>query len=481
MISNLDNEKFIVNNDQKIEHGMKKIDINMNKIVFVVSENNKKLVGSLSDGDIRRYLLRKGDIKDTISKACNKNPIFARESYLNSDLERILKNKSNILIPVINNERRIVRIINQSNSNPYPIYKPFLCGNEMEYVIDCLDTNWISSQGKYVRKFESQFDNLLNDKFTSISVCNGTAALFLALKAFGIGKDDKVAVPLITFAATANAVLHTGAEPVFVDIDKDTWCLDPNQLRETIKLGIKAFISVDLFGNSCNSKALRKIADESNIFFIEDAAEALGTKYQGEHIGNLSDAVTFSFFGNKTVTTGEGGMVSFKLNKFAEKARILRDHGMDPNRKYWHTIIGYNLRITNIQSAIGVAQMERLDKIIEQKVTINNYYKKYLSPEFIPQKEEFDTRSTWWLNSFLLPKSIIRDKFIEICKQHDLDVRPGFYMLNQMPCFENYSTVSQSISSDIHKRIICFPSFISISESDIKEISKIANNALSIS
>ena len=481
MISNFTNENFIVNSDQKIEYGMKKIDLNMNKIVFVLSEKNQKLVGTLSDGDIRRYLLRKGDIKDPISKACNKNPIFAKESNLKEDLKKILKNKSHFLIPVINEERRIVKIINQSNSNAYPIYKPYLCGNEMEYVIDCLDTNWISSQGKYVRKFESQFDNLFDNEFTSISVCNGTAALFLALKTFGIGTGDKVAVPLITFAATANAVLQAGAEPVFVDIDKDTWCLDPNQLKQAIKLGIKAFISVDLFGNSCNSKALRKIADESNILFIEDAAEALGTKYQGKHIGILSDAVTFSFFGNKTVTTGEGGMVSFKLNKFAEKARILRDHGMDPNRKYWHKVIGYNFRITNIQSAIGVAQMERLDTIIESKININKYYKKYLSTHFKPQKEESATKSTWWLNSFLLPKGINRDKFIQECKKNNLDIRPGFYMLNQMPCFENYSTISQSVSSNIYKRIICFPSFISISESGIKEISKIANKVLGIS
>ena len=166
---------------------------------------------------------------------------------MNEDLKNILRNKSNFLIPVINEERQIVKIVNQSNANAYPIYKPFLCGNEMEYVIDCLDTNWISSQGKYVRKFESQFDNLFDNEFTSISVCNGTAALFLALKTFGIGTGDKVAVPLITFAATANAVLQTGAEPIFVDVDKDTWCLDPNELKKAIKLGIKAFISVDLF------------------------------------------------------------------------------------------------------------------------------------------------------------------------------------------------------------------------------------------
>ena len=186
MISNFANENFLVNSDQKIEYGMKKIDINMNKIVFVISEKNQKLVGTLSDGDIRRYLLRKGDLKDPISKACNNNPIFARESNLKEDLKKIFKNKSHFLIPVINEEKRVVSIINQSKTNAYPIYKPFLCGNEMEYVIDCLDTNWISSQGKYVRKCESQFDNLFDNKFTSISVCNGTAALFLALKTFAL-------------------------------------------------------------------------------------------------------------------------------------------------------------------------------------------------------------------------------------------------------------------------------------------------------
>lgn len=481
MDSKLIDDNFLIYSTQMILEGMEKINLNMNKIVFVISKEDQKLVGTLSDGDIRRYLLRKGNINDLVFNACNKKPIFIRENNLEQDLKFFLKQKSNLLIPVINSKGKIIKIINKAKDTAYPIYKPFLCGNEMEYVIDCLDTNWISSQGKYVKKFESQFDELFDEEFTSVSVCNGTAALFLALKSFGIGVGDKVAVPLITFAATANAVIHTGAEPVFIDIDRDTWCLDPNELKKTTKIGIKAFISVDLFGNSCNSKALRDIADEKNILFIEDAAEALGTKYKSRHIGSLSDAVTFSFFGNKTVTTGEGGMVSFRSKQFAEKARIIRDHGMDPERKYWHNLVGYNLRITNIQSAIGVAQMEKLDNIVQSKININKLYRKYLNPKFVTQKEELETKSSFWLNSFLLPPNICREKFIAKCNKNKLDIRPGFYMLNQMPCFKNYLTISQNIALEISTRIICFPSFLSISESDVQQISKVANNALEVS
>lgn len=481
MDSKLIDDNFLIYGTQKILEGMEKINLNMNKIVFVISNEDQRLVGTLSDGDIRRYLLRKGKIHDPILNACNKKPIFVRENNLEQDLESILKKKSNLLIPVTNIDGKIIKIINKANETAYPIYKPFLCGNEMEYVIDCFDTNWISSQGRYVKKFERQFDELFEEEFNSVSVCNGTAALFLALKSFGIGSGDKVAVPLITFAATANAVIHTGAEPVFVDIDRDTWCLDPKELEKTVKLGIKAFISVDLFGNSCNSKALRDIANQANILFIEDAAEALGTRYQNKHIGSLSDAVTFSFFGNKTVTTGEGGMVSFRSKHFAEQARIIRDHGMDPKRKYWHNLVGYNLRITNIQSAIGVAQMEKLENIVQSKIIINKLYKKYLNPKFVSQKEEFDTKSSYWLNSFLLPPNTCRESFIKKCNEDKLDIRPGFYMLNQMPCFKNYLTTSQNISLEISKRIICFPSFLSISESDVQQISKVANNALKVS
>ena len=239
-----------------------------------------------------------------------------------------------------------------SRSHVLPVMEPSLNGNELQYVIDCIKTGWISSQGLYVKRFEAEFASYLGVP-EAVSCANGTVALHLALAALGIGAGDEVIVPDLTFAASINAVLHSGATPVLVDVRRDTWTIDTDSLQSLMTPRTRAIMPVHLYGRASHMDELRAIAKAHGVLLIEDAAEALGASYRGAMLGSLGDAGTFSFFGNKLITTGEGGMVVYRDAKAAARARILRDHGMDPKRRYWHLEVGYNYRLTNCRRRLA--------------------------------------------------------------------------------------------------------------------------------
>jgi perosamine synthetase len=242
----------------------------------------------------------------------------------------------------------------------YPVYQPSLSGNEKKYVIECIDSTWISSKGKFINEFEKKFADYLGVEYAA-SVSNGTVALHVALLALGIGPGDEVIVPTFTYIASVNSITYTGATPVFVDSDASTWQMDIADTRKKITPKTKAILAVHLYGHPCEIEELRKIADENKIFLIEDTAEALGSEYEGRKVGTFGDISTFSFFGNKTITTGEGGMVVTNDKELYEKCVHIKGQGLAKDAEYWHDIIGYNYRMTNICAAIGLAQLERVE------------------------------------------------------------------------------------------------------------------------
>jgi len=244
-----------------------------------------------------------------------------------------------------------------------PVANPVLNGNEKKYVLDCLESTWISSSGKYVKRFEEGFANYCCVKH-ALSCCNGTVALHLALLALGVGPEDEVIVPTLTFVATTNAVSYCGARPVFIDVDQETWNIDPALIEEKITTRTKGIIAVHLYGHPVDMDPIISIAFNHNLFVIEDAAEAHGAKYKGRMIGSISDIATFSFYGNKIITTGEGGMVVTSDDTLANKINQLKESGMDPDKRYWFPTIGYNYRMTNVAAAIGLAQLEKIDEHI---------------------------------------------------------------------------------------------------------------------
>ncbi|NQU99168.1 MAG: DegT/DnrJ/EryC1/StrS aminotransferase family protein, partial [Parcubacteria group bacterium] len=240
------------------------------------------------------------------------------------------------------------------------VSKPSLGREELNNVMEAIKSSWISSKGKFITEFEENFAEYCGVKY-GIATANGTVALHLALKALKISKGDEVIVPDLTFIATANVVTYCNAKPIFIDSNPDYWCIDPEKIEEKITTKTKAIIPVHLYGHPCDMDAITKIAKKYGLYVIEDAAEAHGAGYKGKKVGSFGDISCFSFYGNKIITTGEGGMCLTNNQKLAERMKILRDHGMSPDKRYWYDVIGFNYRMTNIQAAIGVAQLKKID------------------------------------------------------------------------------------------------------------------------
>ena len=352
-----------------------------------------------------------------------------------------------------------------------PVYEPLLTGNELTYVSDCIQSGWISSLGKYIAQFEILFAEFCGTRH-AVAVSSGTTALHLALVSLGIGPGDEVIVPTLTFVATANAVRYTGATPVFVDSELDTWNIDPARIADGITPHTRAIIPVHVYGHPADMQPILELARKHNLFVIEDAAEAHGAEYKGKRVGSLGLLNTFSFYGNKIITTGEGGMLTTDDDGLAEHARFLRDHAMSPEKRYWHTEVGYNYRITNLQAAVGVAQMERIDEFIQRKRWIAQAYNDYLHniPGIILPPEASWARSVYWMYSVLFTDEfpINRDEAGRQLKQQGIDNRPFFYPIHIMPPYQQDLDLPNAIYLSQHG--INLPSAATLTEEDIQRV-----------
>jgi len=353
----------------------------------------------------------------------------------------------------------------------YPVYQPSLSGNEKKYVMECLDSTWISSKGKFINQFEESFSEYLGIKY-SAAVSNGTVALHVALLALGIGKDDEVIVPTFTYIASVNAIHYTGAEPVFVDSKDDTWQMDPKDVKKKITSKTKAVMAVHLYGHTCQMYELVKICKENNLYLIEDTAEAFGSKYAGKFAGTFGDISTFSFFGNKTITTGEGGMVSTNNKELYDLVLRLKGQGLAAGKEYFHDIVGYNYRMTNICAAIGCAQLESATGIITKKREIANWYNNELNDQPLQlHKEAKDVFHTYWMYTVMVDDTENRDKLRTFLKEKGIETRPAFYPVHQMPMYYKES-VSFPVAESLAINGINLPSYPELNESDVKYISE---------
>jgi len=354
-----------------------------------------------------------------------------------------------------------------------PVSQPALIGNAKDYVLDCLDSNWISSNGKYIALFEQKFAEYLGVKH-ALCCCNGTVALHLALLALGVEPGDEVIVPTLTYVATANAVAYTGATPVLADCEPDTWNIDPLILEALITPKTKAIIPVPLYGHPCDMDSILEIAHRHNLYVIEDAAEALGAKYKGRLCGSIADISTFSFYGNKTITTGEGGMVVTNDDDLAARVRLFKGQGMDPDRRYWFPQIGYNYRMTNIEAAIGLAQMENIDLFLSKRRDIAMWYTKQLSKLSgisVPEEKEYAEHS-WWMYSILIGDDfgMSRDELIATLSQHGVETRPFFYPMHVMPVYYNSKCLSLETAEKVSIKGLNLPTHFSLSLSEVETV-----------
>jgi perosamine synthetase len=350
-----------------------------------------------------------------------------------------------------------------------PIYEPLLDGNEKKYVNDCLNSGWISGKGEYVGRFEKSFAGYIGAE-NAATTCNGTVALHLALVALGIGPGDEVIVPTFTYIAPVNAVVYTGATPVFADSHPQSWQIDPAEVESKITDKTRAIIAVHLYGHPCDMHPLQKIAAKRRIFLVEDAAEAFGSKYSGKYTGSFGDISVFSFYGNKTVTSGEGGMVTTPDPTLYERVLHFRGQGLAKYRQYWHDVVGYNYRMTNICAAIGLAQLERAEELIDKKIEIAELYNELLKGSPFELHSPFgDVLHTYWMYSVLVPNVSQRDRIREYLEESGIETRPTFYPVHTMPMYsEKYE--KHRVAEDIGWRGINLPSYPALGYDEIKYI-----------
>ncbi len=477
-MKNLD--KFLIQSECILNDAFELLNKNGRGICVVV--NDMKIVGILTDGDIRRFLLKTNDLGSKVKDVMNKDYLALHVNSSEELVRRSFKNGIKI-IPLHDDEFRVVDIADVQNSYKIPVLEPNLEGNEIKYIVDCLETNWISSKGKYVKKFEEMFSAMHNGIY-SLSVSSGTTALHLSLVALGIGDGDEVIVPNVTFAACANAVIQAGAKPVLCEIDSFSWCIDINEAEKLITEKTKAIMAVHLYGQVCDIESLFALCKKKKIFLIEDCAEAIGSSINERRVGTFGDVATFSFFGNKTISTGEGGMILFQNKEIQNKARTLRDHGMNPSKRYWHDEIGFNYRLTNMQAALGVAQLERFDYILEKKIEIAKLYKKNLQGEsniFMLPNQDPNVIHSNWLFTIIIDNRIKRNLLIDELNNLGIETRPVFYSLNIMPPYISYRT-SQSLlnSLEISTNGLSLPSSLSLTKEDINYICNSLKNLLSL-
>lgn len=355
------------------------------------------------------------------------------------------------------------------------MHRPSVTELEVAYVNDAIRTGWGDKCYDYIKKFESEFAKFQGTTY-SLATSSCTGAIHLALLAMGVEEGDEVIVPEINWIASVAPVTYIGAKPVFVDVLEDSWCINPSKIEAAITPKTKAIIAVHLYGNLAEMDPIMEIARKYNLKVLEDAAEGLGSVYQGKKAGSIADAGVYSFHGAKTISTGEGGMLVTNNPAIIERARILGDHGRDPkvNKTFWMAEIGFKYKMSNLQAAMGCAQIERIDELIEKKRLIFSWYKEFLGEvkELALNPEPSYTSNTFWMPTIVVDKSFPfdREEFIHYLQDSNIDSRPLFYPLSSLPMFEEVK--ENKVAYDIYYRALNLPSHHGLEYEHIKRVSE---------
>ena len=349
-----------------------------------------------------------------------------------------------------------------------PVSEPLFSGNEVKYVTESVKSTWVRT-GKFLDKFENKFAKFCQTNYAS-STSSGTTALHLLFLAMGIKENDEVIVPDMTYVASANAAVYVGAKPVFVDVDKDTWTISPEKIEEKITKKTKLIEVVHLYGHPADMDKINKIAKKHNIAVIEDACQAHGALYKGKKVGSLSNAACFSFSGAKIITTGEGGMITTNDKKLYQKIVDINNDFMDSKKKFYHTDIGYNFRLTNLQAALGLAQIENIDRLINKKIEharIYNAHLKNLEVLQLPVEKSW-AKNVYWLYSVLLKKTYLRDKMMEYLLGKGIETRPFFTPMHKLPMYKQKGKFPNS--NYLANNGLSFPSGTGLTKKEIEYV-----------
>lgn len=361
-----------------------------------------------------------------------------------------------------------------------PVNEPLIGDKEIEYVNEALSTGWISSEGKFITAFETNFANYVS-RSHGIAVNNGTNALVLALRALELPKGSEVVIPSFTIISCALACIYNDLVPVFVDSEEETWNIDTSKIEEKITSNTKAIMPVHIYGHPVNMGEILRIANKHKLFVIEDFAEAIGSEFKGTKCGKFGDISCVSFYANKVITTGEGGMCLTDDNVLAERLRKLRNLAFEPKKRFIHYELGFNFRMTNVQAAIGLAQIERVEELVKKKVDIGEKYterlKELQNKGFIqlPCQKEW-AKNTYWMYGIVLKEKSGLTSEAAMAKLADagIQTRPFFYPMHMQPVFEKYNWKKETlpVSERIYTYGFYLPSGLSLTDDQISLVAE---------
>jgi perosamine synthetase len=426
--------------------------------------DRKRLVGRVDLEDLRRAL-REGRLEASVGCLLAGQPPRAVD-------------RDEVLRPVLDSAGRLMGVAVDRSRQPVSIARPDLTQAELAAFLDAFLSSWISSSGPYVQQFQDRFAAFVGRQ-RGIAVSNCTAALQLALTALGIGPGDEVVLPDLTFAATINAVIHCGATPVIADIDPVSWGLSRETVLPALTARSRAILPVHLYGRPADMTSILELAEERGLHVIEDCAEALGVRHRGRLAGGFGSIACFSFFANKTITTGEGGMCLTDSPSLADRLAELRDHGMSRTRRYWHERVGFNFRMTNPQAAIGMAQLGRIDSIAERNRRLESLYREHLGGlpgvAFPPALPPGETAAVWLVSLLVPPAS--RARIIEAAGRAGIELRPFFHPLSEMPVYRPYGR-DCPVSRALSPRGLNLPTSAAVDEHVVRKLAAVLGEAL---
>jgi perosamine synthetase len=370
-------------------------------------------------------------------------------------------------------------------AQPVPVNQPLLNGNEQKYLNQCIETEWISSEGPFVRQFEDGFAHRSGRSY-GITVCNGSAALEVALAALEIGSGDEVILPTFTIISCASAIVRAGAKPVLVDCDSVTWNINVNQIESKITARTKAILIVHIYGLPSDVAPILGLARQYRLNVIEDAAEMHGQTYKGQPCGSFGDISTFSFYPNKHITTGEGGMLLTDDSRLADRCRSLRNLCFQPQRRFVHEELGWNLRMSNLQAALGVAQLERLDEFVSLKRAMGKRYTELLSdiPGLqLPLAQTDYAANIYWVYGIVLRDEVPceADVVMNLLAQQNIGNRPFFWCMHEQPVFQKMGLFTQDshpVAERIARRGFYIPSGLALSEGQMQQVAGVLRAAM---
>jgi perosamine synthetase len=467
--------ELVIDRAAPVRKALERLDLTGLGFLIVVDVQGV-LVGVVTDGDVRRAMLRGVTLGDAVATAMQSAFVSLPATASSAEINDALSDRVSF-VPLVDVDGKPVDYAGHARHRRVPVAEPLLDGNEAEYLLECVRSGWISSQGPFVHAFEQAVAGFHDASF-ALATSSGTTALHLALVSLGVGAGDEVIVPDLTFAATASAVVHAGATPVLVDVDPTTWTLDPESISAALTGRTRAVIPVHLYGHPAEMRRITDVAESNGLFVVEDVAEAFGARAHGRLVGTYGDVACFSFFGNKTITTGEGGMLLFRDEETYVRARRLRDHGMAPDRRYWHLEPGFNYRLTNLQAAVGAAQMERVESILERKRSLAAQYGERLAAVEglrLPPNEPW-AEPVCWLYTVQVTEElgVTRDELSRRLLANGIETRPAFQPLHRMPAFNLLagSAGDFPVSDRAADSGLSLPSAATLGGADLDEVAK---------